>query len=101
MPQLTPINQYSLIGRTVKYIDYIQSKRRVVIKLEDDSEVMFVSYWKDATKLDLFNKNHRKCDYTKIKNIQIKDLGWDSFLLSVRMEMSIDPGLPLFTMIVY
>lgn len=92
MTRLKPIRQVDLIGRTIKYVRYIYNKSRIIFKLDNDLEIMIISGYGDSPSDNtIFTKNRKPIDYNYIKNVKIKDVGWDQsyylFIVSVEADV--------------
>lgn len=77
------VQRYTLVGETIESLVYKRYKKQLIFVLKNEKEVLMnlpnVNRYGDCiNECNLMTKNHQYINYEFVKNIEIKDLGWES-----------------------
>ena len=75
MVRLISIDHNELINHTIKYITY--NNTMIIFVMDNNMQIMMISPC-GQQKGKLFTKNNKDIDHTTIKDLKIKDIGWES-----------------------
>ena len=77
MPELRPIDYNKLIGHTIEHVEFLYLKSKIIFQIKDNIEIVIILP-KYLNNKPFFTKNRKPFDYNTIKDLRIKDIGYDS-----------------------